>query len=80
MARPPDSGKTPQDGDDDDSGTGADEADMDDGTGVGSRVSRFDCSLSKLTKKFQDLVRSANGTMDLNLAADTLGVRHLKPL
>lgn len=46
------------------------------GGGEGHRSSRFDCSLSRLTKKFQDLVREApGGLIDLNVAADMLGVR-----
>lgn len=73
-ARAPDASKTSRDGDEEESGSGG-EGEGDDGEGGPARGSRFDCSLSKLTKKFQDLVRSCNGTMDLNVAADTLGVR-----
>ena len=66
--RAPDSAKAS--GDEDSHSMADDAPDMDE-----RRMSRHDSSLSKLTTKFQDLVRSCDGVMDLNVAADSLGVR-----
>jgi len=46
------------------------------GGGAGASSSRYDCSLGLLTKKFVGLVQQAsNGILDLNAAAEQLGVQ-----